>query len=112
MIRSLAAAAVLTFAANLAVAADLGAKKGAPAAPVSSSCKETAESAVSSDIFGFSTGSDVSDVGGKYLQLEYNGAFGGGGFKAGDFSGHLGKIQFSTAFMPCWEIGPYLLGVT
>ncbi len=109
---ALATLAVGLFATPV-LAADLGARKPAPvAAPVSTSCKETAQTAVPADAFGFSTGSDVSDVGAWALGLEYNGAFNGGGFKTGRFDGHLGKIQASTAFLPCWEVGPYLLGTT
>lgn len=91
-------------------AADLGAKKPGIAAPApSTSCLETASSTLPSDAFGFSTGTDVSDVGAFALGLEYNGTFTGNGFKPGSFGGHLGKVQLSTAFLPCWEVGPYFL---
>lgn len=96
-----------------ALAADLGSrKKPAPAPVVSTSCKETAQTAVPADAFGFTTGSDVSDVGAWAVAAEYNGAFNGGGFKTGRSDLHLGKIQASTAFVPCWEVGPYILGTT
>ena len=112
-LRPVLAALVFGAIATPVLAADLGARKGVPAAPaVSSSCKETEKTALSADVFGFTSGSDVSDVGAYALQFEYNGAFNRAGFKTGNFGGHLGKIQLSTAFLPCWEIGPYLLGTT
>lgn len=114
MIRFLAAGLLVSFAAGSALAADLPGRKRMPLAPAetSSSCKETSSTAVSSDIFGFSTGSDVSDVGAWALSGTYSGAYGGAGFKPGSFNGHTGQLQASTALFPCWEIGPYLIGST
>ncbi len=94
-------------------AADLPTRKGAPVPPpVSTSCKETEATALSADVFGFSSGSDVSDLGAWAAGLTYQGGFKGAGFKPGSFSGHAGQLQFSTSFLPCWEVGPYLLGST
>lgn len=113
MLRSALAALAIGAVAAPVLAADLGARKAAPAAPaVSTSCKETSSTAVAADAFGFSTGSDVSDVGAWAVAAEYNGAFNGGGFKTGRSDFHLGKIQASTAFIPCWEVGPYILGTS
>ncbi|HRJ70185.1 MAG TPA: hypothetical protein PK812_11315, partial [Beijerinckiaceae bacterium] len=78
----------------------------------STSCKETEKTALPADAFGFSTGSDVSDLGAWAMGLEYNGAFTGNGFKPGTFASHLGKVQLSTSFVPCWEVGPYFLATT
>jgi hypothetical protein len=101
-------------ATTTAFAADIPGRKGAPLAPVaaSTSCKETEKTALSTDVFGFTTGSDVSDVGAWGASATYAGAFKGGGFKPGSFSGHTGQLQAATAFVPCWEIGPYLIGST
>jgi opacity protein-like surface antigen len=114
MKRFLAAGLFATVAAGSAFAADLPSRKASPVAPaqVSSSCKETSATAVSSDIFGFSTGSDVSDVAAWALSGTYAGAYKGSGFKPGSFNGHTGQFQASTSFFPCWEIGPYLIGTT
>lgn len=113
LLRPVLTALVLGAIASPVLAADLGARKGVPAAPaISTSCKETEKTALAADVFGFTSGSDVSDVGAWGLGVEYNGAFNGSGFKTGNFSGHLGKVQVSTSFVPCWEIGPYLLGTT
>jgi hypothetical protein len=97
-----------------AIAADLPSRRSSPLPPpaASTSCKETSATAVSSDIFGFSTGSDVSDVSAWALSANYAGAFKGAGFKPGSFSGHGGFLQASTSFLPCWEFGPYIIGST
>ncbi len=63
-------------------------------------------------MFGFTTGSDVSDVGAWGASATYAGAFKGGGFKPGSFAAHTGQLQVATAFLNCWEIGPYLIGST
>jgi hypothetical protein len=117
MLRSMTAGLVAMFsaaAATTAFAADIPGRKGAPLAPVaaSTSCKETEKTALSTDVFGFTTGSDVSDVGAWGASATYAGAFKGGGFKPGSFSGHTGQLQAATAFVPCWEIGPYIIGST
>ncbi|MGL4495926.1 MAG: hypothetical protein ACRCXM_09400 [Beijerinckiaceae bacterium] len=104
-IRSLAVAAGL-LGATAAVAADLPSRKLAPVAPAASAaCLE--RNALPPDVFGFTTGSDVSDVGAWGAALEYNGAY---ATRAGSFHGHLGKFQVSTAFLQCFEVGPYLQG--
>lgn len=114
MKRFLAAGLAVAFVTGAASAADLPTRKGAPLPPpvASTSCKETSATAVSSDIFGFSLGSDVSDVGAWALSANYAGAFKGSGFKPGSFNAHTGQLQASTAFVPCYEIGPYLIGST
>ena len=114
MIRIIAAGLLVSAAAGSAFAADLPSRKKMPVAPVeaSSSCKETASTAVSADIFGFSGGTDVSDVGAWALGATYGGGYKGAGFKPGSFNGHSGQLQASTSFFPCWEIGPYLTGTT
>jgi hypothetical protein len=114
MLRSFATGLFAITTASAVLAADIPGRKSAPLAPVaaSTSCKETASTALSTDVFGFTTGSDVSDVGAWGAGLTYGGAFKGGGFKPGSFAAHTGQLQVATAFLPCWEIGPYLIGST
>lgn len=113
MIRASATCLIASIAATSAFAADLPSRKGAIAPPpTATSCKETSATALSTDVFGFSTGSDVSDVGAWGAGLTYSGAFKGAGFKPGAFSGHAGQLQVATSFFPCWEVGPYLIGTT
>ena len=103
--RHLVAAAGL-LSATSAFAADLPSRKGVPMAPApSASCLEN--TALPPDVFGFTTGSDVSDVGAWGVAAEYNGAY---GTRVGSFAGHLGKVQASTSFLRCFEVGPYVLG--
>lgn len=103
--RSFVAAAAL-LGATSAFAADLPSRKGVAVAPApSASCLE--RNAVPTDIFGFTTGSDVSDLGAWGIAAEYNGAF---GTRVGSFYGHLGKLQASTSFLRCFEVGPYVIG--
>ncbi|MGL4635007.1 MAG: hypothetical protein ACRCWF_03420 [Beijerinckiaceae bacterium] len=95
---------VLTLAAGPAFAADMPSRVLKPTAPVASkACKET--SGLSSDIFGFSAGSDVADLGAWGGGLEYNGAF---GTRFGTLGGHNIKAQVSTSPFPCLEVGPSL----
>ncbi|MGL4728832.1 MAG: hypothetical protein ACRCWO_08740 [Bosea sp. (in: a-proteobacteria)] len=114
MLRSMTVSLLALMGTSAAFAADMPGRKSAPMAPAaaSASCKETEKTALSTDVFGFTTGSDVSDVGAWGASATYAGAFKGGGFKPGSFSGHAGQLQVSTAFAPCWEIGPYLIGST
>jgi hypothetical protein len=90
-----------------AAAADLGKRvvKTAPAPAPSAMCKET--SGLPTDVFGFTTGSDVNDLGALSGALEYNGNF---GTRFGALSGHLVKAQLSYSPFPCVEIGPSIQG--
>lgn len=111
MLRASLAGLIVSIAASTAFAADLPSRKGAVAPPpASTSCKETSATALSTDVFGFSTGSDVSDVGAWGAGLTYVGAFKGAGFKPGSFAAHGAQLQAATAFLPCWELGPYVVG--
>ncbi|MFC5396832.1 hypothetical protein [Bosea vestrisii] len=58
-----------------AFAADLPSRKSAPAAPpVLSACTES--EGIPTDAFGFTTGSDVAEVGSFGASLTYGGGFG------------------------------------
>lgn len=94
---------VLTISASAAFAADLPSRKGALAAPpVSASCLET--NALPVDIFGFTAGSDVADLGAWGAALTANGAFTG---RATRLTGVTGVAQIATSPFRCFEIGPY-----
>lgn len=90
-----------------ATAADLPSRKGAPAAPVPvvSACTES--EGIPTDAFGFTTGSDVAEVGSFGPSLTYNGGF---GTRAGTSNSHGLTLQGSYGLFPCFEIGPYVLG--
>lgn len=105
--RCLAASLFLCGAATAAFAADLPSRKGAPAAPapVVSRCTET--EGIPTDAFGFTTGSDVADVGAFGPSLTYNGGF---GTRTGTSNSHGLTLQGSYGLFPCAEIGPYVLG--
>jgi hypothetical protein len=111
-------ALIATLTAGTAFAADLPGRKSAPTPPPeATSCKETSATAISSDIFGFTIGSDVSDVAAWNVAGTYGGAFRGGGFKPGGFkpggfNAHTGQLQVTTSFLPCWEFAPYIQGST
>jgi hypothetical protein len=95
-------AAVATCAS--AFAADLPARKGAPAAPaVSASCLET--NGLPTDVFGFTTGSDVTDVGAWGGTLTANGNLTA---RATRLTGVTGVAQLATGLFRCFEIGPYV----
>jgi hypothetical protein len=97
-------ATALSLTASVAFAADIPKRVLKPTPPAASNaCKET--SGLSSDIFGFSSGSDVADMGAWGGALEYNGAF---GTRFGTLQGHNIKAQVSTSPFPCLEIGPSL----
>ncbi len=97
-------ATALSLTASAAVAADMPSRVLKPTPPAASiACKET--SGLSTDIFGFSSGSDVLDLGAWGGALEYNGAF---GTRFGTLQGHNIKAQVSTSPFPCLEIGPSL----
>ncbi len=98
--------AIAGFTAG-ASAADIPGRVLKPtAAPAPSlACKET--SGLPTDIFGFTTGSDVNDLGSLSGALEYNGNY---GTRFGSVTGHLLKGQLSYSPFPCLEIGPTLQG--
>jgi hypothetical protein len=89
-----------------AIAADLSSRKAASAPPpVISACTES--EGIPTDAFGFTTGSDVADVGSFGPSLTYGGGF---GTRAGSSNGHGLTLQGSYGLFPCFEIGPYVLG--
>lgn len=89
-----------------AFAADLSARKGASAPPPTApACTE--DKSIPTDVFGFTTGSDVANVGDFGPSLTYGGAF---GTRAGSSNGHGLTLQGSYGLFPCFEIGPYVLG--
>lgn len=89
-----------------AFAADVPSRKSAPAAPpVLSACSES--EGIPTDAFGFTTGSDVADVGSFGASLTYNGGF---GVRDGRQAAHGLQLQGSYGLFSCFEIGPYLLG--
>jgi hypothetical protein len=93
-------------ASTTAMAADAPRRVVKPAAPPpSAACLES--SGLPTDIFGFTTGSDVNDLGSLSGALEYNGSY---GTRFGRFTGHLGKAQLSYSPLPCLEIGPTIQG--
>ncbi|WP_353186508.1 hypothetical protein [Bosea sp. (in: a-proteobacteria)] len=98
---------LLAAAVCPAAAADLPSRKGAPAAPapVVSACTDS--EGIPTDAFGFTTGSDVAEVGSFGPSLTYNGGF---GTRVGTSNGHGLTLQGSYGLFPCAEIGPYLLG--
>ncbi|KPH81624.1 hypothetical protein [Bosea vaviloviae] len=96
----------LTSLAVTGHAADLPSRKGAPAAPpVVSACTES--EGIPTDAFGFTTGSDVADLGSFGPSLTYGGAY---GTRLGTSNSHALMLQGSYGLAPCLEVGPYLLG--
>jgi hypothetical protein len=104
----LAAAGFLGMSAQV-MAADMPSRVTKPSPPVAASaaCKET--SGLPTDIFGFTTGSDVNDLGALSGALEYNGNY---GTRFGRLTGHLLKGQVSYSPFSCFEIGPTIQGQT
>jgi hypothetical protein len=100
-------ASAMTLAATVSFAADAPSRvrKPTPAPAPSAACKETA--ALPTDVFGFTTGSDVNDLGALSGALEYNGNY---GTRFGRAQGHLLKAQLSYSPFPCVEIGPTIQG--
>jgi hypothetical protein len=102
-------AALLTatmLAATAAPAADLPSRKGAPLTPPPTlACAES--EGIPTDTFGFTTGSDVADVGSFGPSLTYGGGY---GTRGGRLNGHGAMLQGSYGLLPCLEAGPYLLG--
>lgn len=103
---SAAVAVALLAGAAAASAADLGKRVvKPPVAPPSSSCLE--KDTLPADVFGISTGSDVSEVGAWALAADYLGTHKA---RRMNFAGNNLLVQASTAFTPCFEVGPYLTG--
>ncbi len=100
-------AVVISASASLAADMPGGSKKPTPPPAPSAACKET--SALPTDVFGFTTGSDVNDLGATSAALEYNGNY---GTRFGKLNGHLLKAQVSYSPFPCVEIGPTIQGFT
>jgi len=93
-------------ATSVTLAADLPGRVTKPTPPpAAQACKET--SALPTDIFGFTTGSDVNDLGALSGALEYNGSY---GTRFGSLSANLLKAQLSYSPLLCLEIGPTVQG--
>lgn len=102
---ALALAATASLA-TISLAADLPSRKGAPVAPPAvSACTES--EGIPTDAFGFTTGSDVADLGSFGPSLTYGGAY---GTRLGTSNSHGLMLQGSYGLLPCLEVGPYLLG--
>lgn len=100
-----AALALSALSAN-ALATDLPTRKSVPAAqPTLSACAES--EGIPTDAFGFTTGSDVAELGSFGPSLTYGGAFGA---RSGRSNAHGAQLQGSYGLFSCFEIGPYLLG--
>jgi len=107
-LKPFALALMASTAATLASAADLPSRKGAVVAPPpASACTES--EGIPTDAFGFTTGSDVADLGSFGPSLTYGGAF---GTRVGRLNSHGAQLQGSYGLLPCLEVGPYLLGNT
>ena len=109
MLSRFVAATVAAFTIGQAAhAADLPPSKGPP--PVAAPTYHcTEKNAVSIDIFGFTTGSDVNDPAALSGSLTYFGAF---DTRGGTFRGHQGVAQLSYGLAPCLEVGPYVSALT
>lgn len=106
MLKPAAFALAVSGLLSPALAADLPSRKGAPVAPpVLSACTES--EGIPTDAFGFTTGSDVAEVGSFGASLTYGGGF---GVRDGRQAAHGLQLQGSYGLFPCFEIGPYLLG--
>ena len=105
----LASAILFAASSSLSLAADAPNRVKKPTAPVSESqsCKET--SGLPTDVFGFTTGSDVGDYKSLSGALEYNGNY---GTRFGKLYGHLAKAQISYVPFHCLEIGPTIQGLS
>jgi len=102
------ALALIAAAASVPVlAADLPSRKGASAAPAPAVSACTESEGIPTDAFGFTTGSDVADVGSFGPSLTYGGAF---GTRGGSSNSHGLTLQGSYGLFPCFEVGPYVLG--
>jgi hypothetical protein len=106
--RLLALSAVFALPGAAAFAADIPGRVLKPTPPAASqACKET--SALPTDVFGFTTGSDVNDLGALSAALEYNGNF---GTRNGKLQAHLLKAQVSYSPFLCFEFGPTIQGAS
>lgn len=106
MTSKLVLAAAFAITGSAALAADLPSRKGAPVAPPAlSACTES--EGIPTDAFGFTTGSDVAEKGSFGPSLTYGGGF---GTRNGRFDSHSAQLQGSYGLLPCFEVGPYLLG--
>jgi opacity protein-like surface antigen len=104
-----APAVLFAASCSVALAADAPNRVKKPSPPVAASqaCKET--SGLPTDVFGFTTGSDVGDLRSLGGALEYNGNY---GTRFGKLSGHLAKAQLSYVPLDCLEIGPTIQGLS
>ncbi len=92
----------LTLLAGVAQAADLkGAKAPAPAAP------EAAGEVPGGDIFGFTSATDVGNVGDKGLALENDGSYGRRDMRSRVVTQ---KLELSRTFAPNWSYAASLFG--
>jgi hypothetical protein len=109
MKKTLASAILLAASSSLGFAADAPNRIKKPTAPVAASqaCLET--SGLPTDVFGFTTGSDVGDLKSLGGALEYNGNY---GTRFGKLYGHLAKAQLSYVPVNCFEVGPTIQGLT
>jgi hypothetical protein len=109
MLKPLAAGLGLALLASSAgFAADIpGRVLKSPAPAPSLACKETA--GLPTDVFGFTTGSDVNDLGALSGAIQYNGNYGA---RFGRLAGHNVFAQLSYSPFPCFEIGPTIQGFT
>jgi hypothetical protein len=103
----LAALTTSSLVATSAFAADMPGRLKKPTPPVAASQACLERSGLPTDVFGFTTGSDVNDLGALSGALEYNGNY---GTRFGRLTGHLGKAQVSYSPIPCFEIGPTVQG--
>lgn len=97
---------VPAFAPCAVLAADPPPRKAAPATPPTLSVCADSQS-IPTDIFGFTTGSDVAEPGSFGPNLTYGGGF---GVRDGRSSSHGLMLQGSYGAASCLEVGPYLLG--
>jgi hypothetical protein len=108
MIKSTLTAAFASVAlASASYAADMPSRVTKPTPPIAASAACFEKNSLPGDVFGFTTGSDVADLGSWGAGLEYNGAY---NTRFGSFGGHLAKAQVSTSFLRCLEVGPYVQG--
>ncbi len=98
------ASAALALFATASFAADLPSRQGAPAMPaISATCLES--NGLPTDVFGFTTGSDVTDLGAWGGTLTANTAFTS---RRTRLSSITGVAQVATGLFRCFEVGPYV----
>lgn len=105
MFKTLVTSGLAAFSlGSIAFAADLPARKGAPVAPpASTACLEN--NTLATDVFGFTVGSDVTDVGSYGGTLTANGNFTA---RSQRLTGVTGIAQIATGLFRCFEVGPYV----